>query len=130
MLSGDARSSDTADGEGEPAGPSQEAPQVPVFDSMDDFPLEQSRQLVNHPAIPRAPLRPLPLMEVPFERIGMDLIGPFHQSARGYRFVLVLVDYATRYPQAVPLRTISAKNCGAGTVSSYLPSRDPERDPD
>ena len=39
----DARSSDTADGEGEPVGPSQEAPQVPVFDSMEDFPLEQSR---------------------------------------------------------------------------------------
>ena len=43
VLSGDARSSDTADGEGEPAGPSQEAPQVPAFDSMEDFPLEQSR---------------------------------------------------------------------------------------
>ena len=67
-------------------------------------------QLVNQPAIPRAPLRPLPLMEVPFERIGMDLIGPFPRSARGYRFVLVLVDYATRYPEAVPLRTISAKS--------------------
>ncbi|KAK0136850.1 Zinc finger and SCAN domain-containing protein 23 [Merluccius polli] len=40
VLSGDARSSDTADGEGEPAGPSQEAPRVPVFDSMEDFPLE------------------------------------------------------------------------------------------
>ena len=67
-------------------------------------------QLVNQPAILRAPLRPLPLMEVPFERIGMHLIRPFHRSARGYRFVLVLVDYATRYPEAVPLRTISAKS--------------------
>lgn len=52
----------------------------------------------------------IPLIEVPFERIGMDLIGPFHQSARGHRFVLVLVDYATRYPEAVPLSTISAKS--------------------
>ncbi|KAK0131583.1 hypothetical protein N1851_033759 [Merluccius polli] len=34
VLSGDARSSDTADGEGEPAGPSQEAP-PPVFDSVE-----------------------------------------------------------------------------------------------
>uniref|UniRef100_A0AAQ4Q9F2 Gypsy retrotransposon integrase-like protein 1 n=1 Tax=Gasterosteus aculeatus aculeatus TaxID=481459 RepID=A0AAQ4Q9F2_GASAC len=67
-------------------------------------------QLVNQPAIPKAPLRPLPLMELPFERLGMDLIGPFHRSARGYRFVLVLVDYATRYPEAVPLRSISAKS--------------------
>ncbi len=49
-------------------------------------------------------------MEVPFERIGMDLIGPLERSAQGYRFALVLVDYATRYPEAVPLRTISAKS--------------------
>jgi len=59
-------------------------------------------QLVNPPAIPKAPLRPLPLMEVPFEHMAMDLIGPFQRSARGYRFVLVLVDCATRYPEAVP----------------------------
>ncbi len=61
-------------------------------------------------ATAKAPLRPLPLMEVPFERIGMDLIGPLERSARGYRFALVLVDYATRYPEAVPLRSISAKS--------------------
>ena len=40
----------------------------------------------------------------------MDLIGPFDQSTQGYRFVLVLVDYATRYPEAVPLCNISAKS--------------------
>ncbi|CAM4612755.1 unnamed protein product [Leuciscus chuanchicus] len=67
-------------------------------------------QLVNPPANPKAPLCPLPLMQVPFERIGMDLIGPLERSARGHRFALVLVDYATRYPEAVPLRTISAKS--------------------
>ncbi len=71
---------------------------------------ENVRQLVNPPATAKAPLRPLPLMEVPFERIGMDLIGPLERSARGYRFALVLVDYATRYPEAVPLRSISAKS--------------------
>ncbi len=67
-------------------------------------------QLVNPPATAKAPLRPLPLMEVPFERIGMDLIGPLERSARGHRFALVLVEYATRYPEAVPLRSISAKS--------------------
>ncbi|XP_057201512.1 uncharacterized protein LOC130561305 [Triplophysa rosa] len=66
-------------------------------------------QLVNPPATPKAPLRPLPLMQVPFERIGMDLIGPLERSARGHRFALVIVDYATRYPEAVALRNISAK---------------------
>ncbi|XP_056598991.1 uncharacterized protein LOC130417451 [Triplophysa dalaica] len=65
-------------------------------------------QLVNPPATPRAPLCPLPLIQVPFERIGMDLIGPLERSARGHRFALVIVDYATRYPEAVALRNISA----------------------
>ncbi len=40
----------------------------------------------------------------------MDLIGPLERSVRGYRFALVLVDYAMRYLEAVPLRTISAKS--------------------
>ena len=40
----------------------------------------------------------------------MDLIGPFDRSTQGYRFILVLVDYATRYPKAAPLRNISAKS--------------------
>ncbi|XP_056627068.1 retrovirus-related Pol polyprotein from transposon 412 isoform X1 [Triplophysa dalaica] len=67
-------------------------------------------QLVNPPATPKAPLCPLPLVQVPFERIDMDLIGPLERSARGHRFALVLVDYATRYPEAVALRNISAKS--------------------
>uniref|UniRef100_A0A9J7ZU93 Gypsy retrotransposon integrase-like protein 1 n=1 Tax=Cyprinus carpio carpio TaxID=630221 RepID=A0A9J7ZU93_CYPCA len=67
-------------------------------------------QLVNPPAPPKAPLRPIPLVQVPFERIGMDLIGPLERSARGHRFALVIVDYATRYPEAVALRNISAKS--------------------
>ncbi len=49
-------------------------------------------------------------MQVPFERIGMDLIGPLERSTRGHQFALVLVDYTTRYPEAVALRNISTKS--------------------
>uniref|UniRef100_A0A8C5MF74 Gypsy retrotransposon integrase-like protein 1 n=1 Tax=Leptobrachium leishanense TaxID=445787 RepID=A0A8C5MF74_9ANUR len=58
----------------------------------------------------RKPLVPLPVIEVPFERIGMDLVGPLLKSARGHQYILVIVDYATRYPEAVPLRNPSSKN--------------------
>lgn len=67
-------------------------------------------QLVNPPAIPTAPLSALPLIEGPFDSVGMDLVGLLERSAQGCRFVLVLVDYATPYPKAVPLHNISAKN--------------------
>ena len=40
----------------------------------------------------------------------MDFIEPLDRSVWGYRFVLVLVDYEARYPEAVPLRDISAKS--------------------
>ncbi|KAI2642954.1 Retrovirus-related Pol polyprotein [Labeo rohita] len=58
---------------------------------------------------PPSPLIPLPIIEVPFERIGMDLVGPLPKSARGHEHILVVVDYATRYPEAVPLRKATAK---------------------
>ncbi|KAL0148578.1 hypothetical protein M9458_056125 [Cirrhinus mrigala] len=59
---------------------------------------------------PPSPLIPLPIIEVPFERIGMDLVGPLPKSARGHEHILVIVDYATRYPEAVSLRKATAKN--------------------
>ncbi len=43
-------------------------------------------QLVNPLASPKALLHPLLLVQVPFERIGMELIGPLERSARRHRF--------------------------------------------
>ncbi len=68
-------------------------------------------------------------MEVPFERIGMDLIGPLERSARGYRFALVLVDYATRYPEAVHPALHFSEERSRGTVSTHLPSGNPKEIP-
>ena len=39
----------------------------------------------------------------------MDIVGSLPKSARGHRYVLVIVDYYTRYPEAVPLRTATGK---------------------
>ena len=77
-------------------------------------------QLVNSLATPKATLRPLLLIEIPFDRVAMDLIGPFDWSTQGYRFVLVLVDYATRYPEAVPLRNISTKSVPQASFRNLL----------
>jgi len=54
----------------------------------------------------KAPLGKVPSVETPFEKIGIDLIGPIEPSSeRGYRYILTVVDYATRYPEAIPLKT-------------------------
>lgn len=55
-------------------------------------------------------LIPLPIIEVPFECIGMDLVGPLPKSARGHKYVLAILDYATRYPEVISLRKVTSKN--------------------
>ena len=52
------------------------------------------------------PLVPLPIIEEPFQRIDMDLVGPLPRSRCGNKYILVICDYATRYPEAIPLRSI------------------------
>jgi len=39
----------------------------------------------------------------------MDLVGPLPKSARGHQYILVILDYATRYPEAIPLCTMASK---------------------
>ena len=58
----------------------------------------------------RAPLIPLPIMEEPFRRIAMDIVGPLPRSRSGNRYILVICDYVTRYPEAIPLRSIDAEH--------------------
>ncbi|XP_076462144.1 uncharacterized protein LOC143294651 [Babylonia areolata] len=57
----------------------------------------------------RVPLGKMPLIDTPFERVAVDLVGPITPaSGSGNRYILVVVDYATRYPEAVPLKTVEA----------------------
>ncbi|XP_073668194.1 uncharacterized protein [Paramisgurnus dabryanus] len=55
----------------------------------------------------RAPLQPLPVISGPFRRIAMDIVGPLEKSSSGNQYILVVSDYATRYPEAFPLRSIT-----------------------
>lgn len=57
----------------------------------------------------RVPLQPLPVISTPFERLSMDIIGPVEKSCTGNRFLLVITDYATRYPEVFPLKSVKAK---------------------
>ena len=49
------------------------------------------------------------VIDVPFRRIGMDILGPLPMSAQGHKYILVIVDYATRYPEVMVLRTATGK---------------------
>ena len=57
----------------------------------------------------RAPLIPMPIMGKPFERVAMDIVGPLPKTKSGHRYILVLVDYMTCYPEAIPLKTVTVE---------------------
>ena len=79
---------------------------------------------------PQKPLRaemiPLPLISQPFQRIAMDLVGPLPKSRRGNRFILTIVDYATRYPEAIPLSSTEASRIAKELVTVFSRTGIPE----
>ena len=46
---------------------------------------------------------------VTFENISIDLVGPFPTAVGGFKYLLMAIDLATRLPEAIPLRTTTAK---------------------
>ncbi|GFW13961.1 retrovirus-related Pol polyprotein from transposon opus [Trichonephila clavipes] len=63
----------------------------------------------------RSPITPVARSELPFEVGNMDLIGPIDPpSLKGHKYILCLVDQHTRWGEAVPLTSLSAKACSHG----------------
>ena len=49
----------------------------------------------------------------------MDLIGPFKQSVQGYKYVLTMTDYFSKYVEAVPVEDKSAISVAKGIFKIY-----------
>ncbi|XP_068249716.1 uncharacterized protein [Palaemon carinicauda] len=60
--------------------------------------------------IPKAPLQPILVPDEPFSKIIIDNVGPLPKTKKGNQYLLTLICPTTRYPIAIPLRNISAKN--------------------
>ena len=69
--------------------------------------------------IPKAPMIPLPVIAEPFTRVAMDIVGPIPKSKSGYNYILVVCDYATQYPEAVPLRSIDAEHVAEELIKLF-----------
>ena len=67
----------------------------------------------------RAPLKPLPIIDVPFLRIAMDIVGPLVRTDKGNRYVLVVMDYATRWPEAVALKSVDSETVARALVELF-----------
>ena len=67
----------------------------------------------------KTPLVAMPIIGEPFARVAIDLVGPLPMSGRKYRWILTLVDCATRYPEAIPMKGIDTIECAEELVNIF-----------
>lgn len=61
----------------------------------------------NRGSVKPALLKPLPVISSPFERVAIDIVGPINpRASNGSRYILTMVDFASRWPEAVALKDI------------------------
>lgn len=78
------------------------------------------QRTVHKGSIRKVPLGDMPIIDRPFEKVAVDLIGPLiPPSDRGHRYILTLVDCATRYPEAVPLKKIETEDVAEALVEIF-----------
>ena len=71
-------------------------------------------------SVKKVPLGSMPLIDTPFKRVAVDIVGPIAPpSEAGHRYILTLVDYATRYPEAVPLKKITTEAVAVALLDIY-----------
>lgn len=56
----------------------------------------------------------------PFERILVDILGPFPATNTGNRYPLVVVDCFTKWPKAIPLKNKRATTVGKAVVDQVF----------
>ncbi|XP_076060384.1 uncharacterized protein LOC143036684 [Oratosquilla oratoria] len=67
------------------------------------------QRMSNKDRVRPVPLHPLPIITEPFSRVAIDLVGPLSPpSAEGHRYILTLIDFATGFPEAVPLKEVDS----------------------
>jgi hypothetical protein len=86
----------------------------------------QLERVWNHPA------KALPVTGI-FDRIGMDLLLGLKETNEGYIGILVITEYLSKYPYAVPITSKSAEEIARrlfeyislfGRPKKYSPTRD------
>ncbi len=75
----------------------------------------------------RAPVVERPILAEPFESVAIDLVGPLPKGKNGNRYILTYICLATKWPEAVPLRAITAKSVVEGLWLIFSRTSIPER---
>jgi hypothetical protein len=67
----------------------------------------------------KAPLQLPPIIGQPFQRISIDIVGPLKPCSDGSRFILTIMDHATRWPHAYPLLRHTAADVADAMINYF-----------
>ncbi|GBM61236.1 hypothetical protein AVEN_145414-1 [Araneus ventricosus] len=56
----------------------------------------------------------------PFERMALDILGPFPVTTKDNWYVLVLIDYFTKWPEAIPIPDQEASTVAEELVRTWI----------
>ena len=67
----------------------------------------------------RVPLMERQVLSEPFEVLAFDLVGPFPKAKNGYRFVLTAICMGSKWPEAIPLKSQTARAVASGMLEIF-----------
>ena len=76
-------------------------------------------QKCARPKSRKAPMMERQVMTEPFEVMAFDLVGPLPKGKGGCRYILTAVCMSSRWPEAIPLRTITARAVATGMLEIF-----------
>ena len=78
------------------------------------------QRTVQKGRVAKVPLGRLPLIDTPFKRVALDIVGPIEpRSNNRSRYILTMMDYATRYPEAIALPSIETERVAEALVEMF-----------
>ena len=70
--------------------------------------------------VTKVSLGKLSLIDTPFKPVAVDIVGPIEaRSEQNNRYILTMIDYATRFPEAVPLPGIETERVAEALVQMF-----------
>ena len=61
------------------------------------------------------------MIGTPFKRVSVQLVGPIKpRSDKKSRYILTVIDYATRYPEAVALPSIETERVAEALIGMFI----------
>ena len=68
---------------------------------------------------PVAPLQTIPVFGESFSKVIVDCVGPLPKTKTGFQYLLTIMCSASRFPEAVPLRHITAKTVTKALIKYF-----------